>query len=98
MRKGLSSMLVGLMALLAAGCGVSKEEYMRLENEKKALERDTSKLSQQVNQLTRENEELSYFSQSLQGENRRLLQAQDTLRSRPETGKADEPIDESLLK
>ena len=80
--------LLGVVALLASGCGVSKDQYMRLENDKKKLEQNVNDLSRQVDQLSREKEELAYFNQNLQTENRRLLQTRESLEREMKTEEA----------
>ncbi|MBI4437294.1 MAG: hypothetical protein HY590_07780 [Candidatus Omnitrophica bacterium] len=75
-RKGLFIFL-GLMALLGTGCGVSKDKYLRLEEEKKGLERT-------VDQLTREKEDLARYNDDLQRVNQRLLQERTVKPPSPE--------------
>lgn len=89
MQKVRGAILCGLITLTTFGCGISKDQYMKLESEKKEFEQNVDELSRQVDRLAREKEELSYFNQSLQNENRRLLQERDTLRQ--QIGPATKP-------
>jgi len=81
MRRKSLFVFLGLIVLLGTGCGVSKEKYMKLEDEKKELE-------QSVNQLTREKEDLARYSEELQMENRHLLQERSVKQPPQEEGMA----------
>jgi len=87
---------MGFIAFQMAGCGVSKDQYMKLESAKNQLQQNVDKLSKEIDQLTREKEELWYANQNLQGENRRLLQDQKSAEAGTESQSKSE--DESLLK
>ncbi len=91
-RKGI--FVLALMSFLVAGCGVSKDKYMRIEDEKKDLERT-------VERAKGEKEELSRLNEDLQTENRRLQKEQAALRQKQEQAPshpAEASSDESLLK
>ena len=84
--------LAGLAIVFLSGCGISKDQYLKLEDEKKQLQQNVDKLSQRVDQLEREKEELSYYNQSLQSENRRLLQKQTEPAVKEESAPSEEPL------
>ena len=79
MRRKSLFVFLGLIALLGTGCGVSKEKYMKLEDEKKELE-------QSMNQLTKQKEDLASDNEGLQLENRRLLQERSVKQPSQEEG------------
>lgn len=101
MQRVLGFVVLGLMVAFASGCGVSKEKYMKLEDEKQNLEQAVHRLSGQVGQLERERDELSYANQGLQKELHRLHQERSAFEERKRSGKLapeEESIEESALK
>ena len=84
--------LAGLTIVFLSGCGISKDQYLKLEDENKQLQQKVDKLSTKTNQLEREKEELSYYNQSLQSENRRLLQKQTEPAAKEESTSSEEPL------
>ena len=84
--------LASVILAFLSGCGVSKDQYLKLEDEKKQLQQDADQLSKKVSQLEREKEELSDYTQSLQNENRRLLQKQTESAAKEESTPSEEPL------
>ena len=84
--------LAGLLIASLSGCGVSKDQYMKLESEKKELQQNVDELSRKVNQLEREKEELSDYNQSLQSENRRLQRDHTESETKEESPSSEEPL------
>ena len=96
MQRTLFFIVIGLIAFQTAGCGVSKDEYMKLESEKNQLQQNVSKLSKEIDQLTREKEELWSANQNLQSESRRLQEDQKSTEAG--TSSESKSEDDSLLK
>ncbi len=98
MRRMIGATVLGIVALVFSGCGVSKSQYTVLEDEKKQLQIKTENLSRQVDELRRENQSLSDYAKSLKEENQRMAQERDRLRTQPKTTSAMEPMEGAEFK
>ena len=89
-RRGV--VLVCLAIGFLSGCGVSKDQYLKLEGEKKQLQQNVGELSGKVSQLEREKEELSHYNESLQSKNQCVEEERTESATKEEPASSEEPL------